>query len=396
MPTRFSIYYHTDKNREYLRQIIQEGDGRDLVKTVDLAHLPPQAANGTDVVLLEYQEDLPELDQWIATTAADPRRPAIFLFLQEISTHNLLKALRLGARECFTFPIQEEDFQAALGRLRARADLDVCPARPTKIITLVGCKGGVGTTFLVANIASLLSRQQRGRILIVDLDLGFGQLNYFFNVQPEHTMMEVIENLEKLDDHYLQNILYPIHDNCALLAAPARLEEAEIIKEGHLEQIIRYIRGNLNFRAILIDAGDRLDDITLKILEVSDQVVLVTAQSIPALANARKMLEILNLLGLKNLEIQIWVNFWDRQNDLTLADVEGFLGKTVDGTISCDYRQVGLSINEGVPLVEGKGRHLIGQELKTLAEALVGPDLPVRANGSRWQWLQGFWRKKPS
>jgi pilus assembly protein CpaE len=394
MSTHFSIYCHAPENQAYLRQIIENSGSGQILESNDLDHLPTQAVNGSDVVMVEYQENNPELDHWIEKTAANPKNPAIFLYFKEISTNNLWKALRLGAKECFTFPIQEEDFQQAVKRIWARTEARKGLARPTQVISFLGCKGGVGTTFLVANLVSLLAQEHRGKVLTVDLDLGFGQLNYFFDVHPEHTLTEVIENIERLDNNYLKSIFCPLGDNCYLLPAPARLEEAEVINAGHLEKIIHYISENLGFRSVLIDCCHRIDEITLKALELSEILVLVTAQSIPALSNAKKTLEILHLLGLKGPEVEIWVNFWDRQNELTLADVEGFLGQTIAGTISCDYKQVGFSINEGKLLVKGTPRHPICGDLKLLAGNFRKPDLPEATNGSRWKWLRRIWRQQ--
>jgi pilus assembly protein CpaE len=394
MPTRFSIYYHAPENQEYLRQVIDASGNGQLVDSQDLTRLPAESFNGTDVVFLEYLEDNPQLDHWIETTAADPHSPAIFLYFKEISTNNLWKALRLGAKECFTFPIQEEDFHNAVQRLNARTEVRQAQARPTQIISFLGCKGGVGTTFLVANVANLLAKECPGKVLVVDLDLGFSQLNYLFDIHPEHTMTELVENLERLDKAYLQNILYRVDNNCYILPAPNRIEEAEIINAGHLEKIIHAIGEDLGFRFILIDCCHQFDEITLKALELSDILMMITAQSVPALSNAKKMLEILTLLELKDLDIEVWVNSWDRQSELTLADVERFLGKKIAGTISCDYKQVGLSINEGKPLVQGSCRHPILEELKLMAGNISKENNLEQANGSGWKWLQRLWRKK--
>jgi pilus assembly protein CpaE len=349
--------------------------------------------NGTDVVFLEYHESNPQLDQWIETTAADPHSPAIFLYLKEISTNTLWKALRLGVKECFTFPINEIEFQNAVQRIAVRADLRVTQTKPTHIISFLGCKGGIGTTFLVANAASLLAQEAQGKVLVVDLDLGFSQLNYLFDIHPEHTMTELTENLERLDAGYLRSILYRLEDNCYLLPAPSRLEEAEIITANHLEKILNFISENLGFSTILIDCCHQLDEITLKALELSNILMLVTAQSIPALSNAKKMLEILNMLELKEIDIEVWVNFWDRQNELTLVDVEGFLGKKIAGTITCDYKQVGFSINEGRPLVHGSRRHPIYGELKLMTGNISKDKGLEEENGAGWKWLPRLWRK---
>ena len=394
MSTQFSIYYNSLEHKEYLRKIIEASDTGKLVESNDLAHLPAEPAPGVDVVFLEYQEDNPELDHWIERNSANPRGPAIFLYFREISTNNLWKAIRLGAKECFTFPIQEEDFQQAVKRLWARTEVRKVATKPTQIISFLGCKGGVGTTFLVANLGSLLAQERRGKVLLVDLDLGFGQLNYLFDIHPEHTLTEVIENLERLDNNYLQSILYPIDGNCYLLAAPARLEEAEAINAGHLEKIIRYLKENLGFGWILIDCCHQLDEITMKALELSEFLMLVTAQSIPALSNAKKMLDILNLLELRGPEVMVLVNFWDRQHELSVADVENFLGKTIAGTIACDYKQASFSVNEGKLLVKTSPRHPISGDLKLMAEKISKKDTPEETNGSGWKWLQRLWSKK--
>ena len=394
MSTQFSIYYNSLENKEYLQQIIEASGTGKLVESNDLAHLPPQAVNGIDVVFLEYQESNPELDHWIEKNAVNPRSPAIFLYFKEISTNDLWKAIRLGAKECFTFPIQEKDFQQAVKRIMARAEVKKVPARATQVISFLGCKGGVGTSFLVANLASLLAQERRGKVLVVDLDLGFAQLNYFFDVHPEHTLIELIENLERLDVNYLQNIFCTISDNLYLLPAPARLEEAEIVNAGHLEKIISYLKENLGFRWILIDCCHQLDEISLKALELSETLILVTAQSIPALSNAKKMLNTLGLLELKELEVEVWVNYWERQHELTVVDVENFLGKTIAGTIACDYKQANLSVNEGKLLVETNPRHPIYADLKVIAGKISAEDTPEETNGTGWKWLQRLWSKK--
>jgi pilus assembly protein CpaE len=394
MSTQFSIYANSPENQAYLRQIIEASGTGKLVESHDLAHLPSQAVNGIDVVFLEYQENNPALDHWIESIAVNPRSPAIFLYFTEISTNNLWKAIRLGAKECFTFPIQAEDFQQAVKRILAQTEVRKGRVKTTQIISFLGCKGGIGTSFLVANLASLLAHESRGKVLVVDLDLGFGQLNYFFDVHPEHTLAEVIENLERLDDNYLQNILYRIGDNCYLLPAPARLEEAETINALHLEKIISYLKENLGFRWILIDCCHQLDEITMKALELSESLMLVTAQSIPALSNAKKMLDILTLLELRELEVEVWVNYWDRQHELTVVDVENFLGKTIAGTITCDYKQASFSVNEGKLLVETSPRHPLSLDLKLMAGKISQEDRPEETNGAGWKWLQRLWSKK--
>ena len=76
--------------------------------------------------------------------------------------------------------------------------------------------------------------------------------------------------------------------------------------------------------------------------------------------------------------------------------MENFLGKTISGIITCDYKQASFSVNEGKLLVETSPRHPIAVDLKLLAGKFTQEDAPEATNGSRWKWLQGLWsRKKP-
>ena len=167
---------------------------------------------------------------------------------------------------------------------------------------------------MAANLAYLLSREHQGQVLLVDLDLQYGQLVYFFDIKTRHTLSDVIAHLEEMDHSYLQNLLYPYNKFLSLLPGPARLEEAEAVTPEHLGKILSYLKNMPAFRWILVDAGHRMDEITLKALELSDNLVLVTAPSVPALANTRKWLELLHLLDLE-VPLEIWLNAWDQDVD---------------------------------------------------------------------------------
>ena len=115
---RFSVYYHSPESGDYLRRVVYASGMGQLEQFHELSDLASET--GADVVLVEYQEDNPNLDRWIARTAGSPQSPEVFLFLKEASAHVLWKALSLGARQCFAAAIQPEDFQAAVQRAGAR------------------------------------------------------------------------------------------------------------------------------------------------------------------------------------------------------------------------------------------------------------------------------------
>ncbi|MGQ9687874.1 MAG: AAA family ATPase [Desulfobaccales bacterium] len=392
MAIKFCLYYHTPETCEYLQDVIHSAKQTTVVEAKALEHLPAQVNSGANVIFLEYLKDHPELDLWIKKTAADHRNPPIYLYLQEISTEQLWKALRFGVKECFTHPIRPEEFQEALDRLPQFIP-GLEPATQTQIITLLGCKGGVGTTFLTVNLAYLLAQSQKNNVLAVDLDLRYGQMVYFFDAKPQYTISEVIDNVNHLDESYLKSLFFQWDKNLQLLPAPARLEEAEAITAENLEKVLNFVKKISSYSHVLVDAGHHLDEISIKALELADQVVLVTTQSLPALSNTKKLLEILELIGLSNLNLEIWLNCWDRKGDLTLEDVAKFLGREVKGTVAFDPTEVGISINEGVPLVKTSPNLGLCQDLKNLAGRLSGDTGAHQPHRSRWNLLRFLKRR---
>jgi pilus assembly protein CpaE len=366
MAIKFCLYYHTPETRQYLEDVIQCSLQTSVVEAQGLDQLPEVVNSGANVIFLEYLKDQPELDQWIKKTAADSRNPPIYLYLQEISTEQLWKALRFGVKECFTHPIRPEEFQEALDRL-PQAIAPIETLAQTQLITFLGCKGGAGTTFLTANLAYLLAQGEKNHVLAMDLDLRYGQMVYFFDAKPQYTIAEVIDNVEHLDDSYLKSLFFQWEKNLQLLPAPARLEEAEAVNSENLEKVLNFVKNLSIYSHVLVDAGHHLDEVSIKALELADRVVLVANQSVPALSNTRKLLEILELIGLGDLSLEVWLNAWEKKGDLSLDDVAKFLGREVKGTVPSDPVEVGASINEGVPLVKTSPSLTICQDLKNLA-----------------------------
>ncbi|MBM4284222.1 MAG: hypothetical protein FJ128_03080, partial [Deltaproteobacteria bacterium] len=373
MAIRFSLFYHTPENGDYLQRVITSAPQASIVERRSLDELPAHVNSGSNAIFLEYQADAPGLDQWIRKTAADFRNPPIFLFFKEITTEQLWRALRLGVKECFASPIRPEEFQEALARLPL-APLEPGEGSHPRQIALLGAKGGVGTSFLTINLAYCLAQLHKRPVLAVDLDLRYGQLVYFLDAKPQYTIIDIIENLDRLDDSYLQGLLFRCGDNLQLLPAPRRMEEAEMVAAEQMARVLDMLKKHGHFSAVVVDAGHQLDEVTLRALDLADRVLLVAAQSICALSNARKIMEILPLLGLTGAGLELWINLWRRRGDLGIREIQDFLGREVSATIPEAQEEVERSINEGRPLAQTNPQHQLCRDLRAQAERLLGAE----------------------
>jgi pilus assembly protein CpaE len=250
----------------------------------------------------------------------------------------------------------------------------------------------VGTSFITANVAYLMAQAGQGKVLAVDLDLHYGQLAQFFDLHPKHTIMEVIENVGNLDSAFVQSVLPIYHDNLYVLPAPSRIEKAETVTPEHLGKILSHIRQLGVFRWILVDGGCQLRDITLKALEISEEIILVTTPSVPALTNARSLLELLKMLDLEGASWKFLLNSWNKKSNMTLEEVEKFLDRKITWVVGNDLQMVNRSIDEGRPLAEMGPQLPISQDLSRVAVAFLDPaaaNQKVSGCQRLWGWLQG-------
>jgi hypothetical protein len=115
---KFSVYYHSPENGEYIRNVMASSGIGPVKHIQDFSSLVNET--GADVIMVEYQDNNPHLDNWLAQAAGKPHFPKIFLFMQEISPQALWKLIKLGVREIFSRALSPEDFHNALTRAGLR------------------------------------------------------------------------------------------------------------------------------------------------------------------------------------------------------------------------------------------------------------------------------------
>ena len=120
----------------------------------------------------------------------------------------ILRVLRAGAKEFLTQPVRIEDLLAALGRISERRfgrGGDNKP-RGSQVIAVAGAIGGVGTTSIAVNLGCALARNERNSVALVDLDLCLGDADVFLDTIPDYTLVDVAQNVTRLDFSLLEAV----------------------------------------------------------------------------------------------------------------------------------------------------------------------------------------------
>lgn len=162
--------------------------------------------------------------------------------------------------------------------------------RPSKgkVIAVTSGKGGVGKTFLSANLAAALTR--RGlKVLVLDADLGLANLDVVLNLYPKLTLHDVFTGKATLEDA----ILKAPGGFSVLLAGSGMVEYSRLTPEVR-EDFLR-LMGDVvpRYDVVLLDTGAGISDVVLFALSLASEIVLVATPEPTSLTDAYATIKVL-------------------------------------------------------------------------------------------------------
>ena len=255
-----------------------------------------------------------------------------------------------------------------------------------EIVAFFSPKGGVGTTTLAVNVAVLLAGggtpptgpvgagdrgTQPSRVLLVDLDLQFGQVATHLNLSPRYDIGGLAGDEQALADPDLARMYLTTHGSgLVVLAAPTRPEADFRVSLPHLERIFELMRPS--FDHIIVDLGSRLDPRAVWLLEQADAHVFVLFPEIAALRAMSMLMTYLAETTPLQARAAIVVNHVFPKELLKTRDVENLLRTKPAAEIPYTEVEMIRSVNEGVPLVISRPSSPATLALRRVAQAVIG------------------------
>ena len=265
-------------------------------------------------------------------------------------------------------------------------------AGTAEIVAFFSPKGGVGTTTLAVNTAVLLaggagasaSRSApastngvlpASRVLLIDLDLQFGQVATHLNLTPRFDVAGLATDEPSLADPELARSYLTTHSSgLNVLSAPARPEADFRVNLEHLERIVEIMQPS--FDHILVDLGSRLDPRSLWLLEQAHAHVFVLFPEIAALRSMSLLMAFLADTTPLRARTHLVVNHIFPKELLKTRDVENLLRAKPAAEVPYTEVEMIRSVNEGVPLVSSRPTLPAAIAMRRLAQAVIGIEQP--------------------
>ena len=180
--------------------------------------------------------------------------------------------------------------RAARPRLATSSRMVPPASRPKRrIVAVTSGKGGVGKTNIVTNLALALARQGV-RVLVVDGDLGLANVDLLLGVAPQYDLQDVI-----LGQRSVRDVVFEGPDGIHVLPASSGVEELANLDEFRTECLIRSL-GELEdeIDLILIDSPSGIGKNAISMVQVADQILVVTTPEPTSFSDAYAMIKVLS------------------------------------------------------------------------------------------------------
>jgi pilus assembly protein CpaE len=304
-----------------------------------------------------------------------PDRPVVVL--SEASPNGFLRqAFEAGADDVITLPQSAEQVAFALQKVIARRKGLALPGRATApLIAVLGPKGGTGKTLVATNLAVALA-QRDANVVLVDLDLQFGDIGLALGLSPERTMYDLMKagppfDHEKLDRHLIKH-----SSGVQVLIAPTRPDQASAVSIDFLRDIYASLRTMTD--AVVVDTPPGFTPEVIATIDVSTDICMVGMLDSLSLKNTKLGLETLDLMGYEDERVSLVLNRADSRVGITPDDVSTIVGRAPDVSIPSD-REIPRSVNEGTPIVAARQSSGAAKAFRTLADRYAKTPAPKPA-----------------
>ncbi|WP_431733198.1 MinD/ParA family protein [Hylemonella gracilis] len=157
-----------------------------------------------------------------------------------------------------------------------------------RVLAVTSGKGGVGKTFVSANLAAALAR--RGlRVLVLDADLGLANLDVVLNLYARITLHDVLTGKAKLE----QAIVPAPGGFSVLMGGSGMAEYARLTPDmrDKFTQVLNTLTPR--YDVVLLDTGAGISDAVLFAISLASEVLLVATPEPTSLTDAYATIKVL-------------------------------------------------------------------------------------------------------
>ena len=369
---RISICDPNEKSRENLKKYLVGMDRIWLEADCSRYEFFVEVVSQTtpDAVIIDLDGNDQKALQLIATLRSTMPNLGIVAVSQRSDGQLILKAMRSGAAEFLNSPIQIDEMIQALDRV-SFASVGFGRSKSGTTLALTGASGGVGSTSIAVNMACSIARNPTNMVVLVDLDLALGDADVFLDTIPDYTLLDVAQNISRLDLAMLRKSMNKHESGVYLLPRPIHLEDMDSISTDDFRKVIGLLKAS--FSHLVIDLSKSFGRLDLVAMQMAEHVILLTQLDLPCLRNVVRILNSMEHHEGISEKVKIVVNRSGLdKSQISTANAEETINREIFWRIPNNYGVIAESRNNGVPLITHAPKAAITVSINELADKLCG------------------------
>lgn len=209
--------------------------------------------------------------------------------------HNLLRS---GVSEVVPDTIDDAELAKVVSRLSMPRRLTLTPQEQHEghVIAVSKARGGIGATTLAVNLADQLCGKKKRfgksdtrKVILVDLDLQFGAVAGFLDLQPNDALYSIARDRIEPDSVFLQQSIVTTPSGLAVLAAPEGFMPLTALQPDQVRFLINRLRQMFDF--VVVDLPPVMVDWLTPVLEAADHLLIVSGTSVPFVQQTRRLID---------------------------------------------------------------------------------------------------------
>jgi Flp pilus assembly CpaE family ATPase len=234
-----------------------------------------------------------------------------------------------------------------------------------KLLTVASATGGCGKTFFATNAASIFSAAG-ARVLLVDLDLQFGEVAAALQVQHAYSLYDGLYGTsgERLPAsamrEHLDDLVHHHPLGFDVLTAPRDPVLADFVGARDAMTMLDAVLPRYDI--VIADTPPSLNDVVIAALDRSDLVAVLATLDVPSLRNLTSFLDVLHRLDMDDRRVRLVLNKAERDVGVTVEQANEAFGGRFQDVLPVD-RAVSRSVNLGTTVAVHEPRAKVSRAL---------------------------------
>ena len=284
--------------------------------------------------------------------------------------------LGIGAADYLVKPLTHDQVIAGISALDdGGAGLSIM-GRTGKIISVIGSRGGAGSSTVTANCGAIVASDTTKRVVMVDLDTHFGDLALMMGADPRGGLADALTQPERIDSLFLERVTSQCAERLYVLGGEESLSETMGNNKDAMDALLGELK--TQFHYVLVDIPRAANDLVYRTLQLSGLVLIVTDLSLTGMRDTARIIKYIKEAN-PGCQIGLIANKVgeNQRAEIPIAEFEKGAGRKIEFQIPFEVNIVLKAANLGEPITGGRGN--VGKVLKQIADTYIGTETVKKA-----------------